>query len=100
MGCVSSSSHHPIALVGHSRGFYRHFDLIRGTKRRLKRVLHVRAWTNQYRMTDELRNFGTIFNSRDCNSINVGLYGHSRGGGDRQEDNVATPEVHQRGGDV
>ncbi len=63
-------------------------------------TLHVCAWTNHYRMMDELRNFGTIFNSRDYYSINVGLYGDSRGGGDGQEDNVATPEVHQRGGDV
>ncbi len=63
-------------------------------------MLNVRACTNQYRMADELHNFGTIFNSRDYYSINVGLYGDSRGGGDGQEDNVATPEVHQRGGDV
>jgi hypothetical protein len=50
-------------------------------------------------MVDERRNFGTIFNSRDNYSVNVGLYGESRGGGDGQEDNVATPEVHQCGGD-
>jgi hypothetical protein len=55
---------------------------------------------NQYRMTDEHLNIGTIFNSRDYYSIAVGLHGDSRGGGNRQEDNVATPEVHQRGGDV
>jgi hypothetical protein len=55
---------------------------------------------NQYRMTDEHPNIGTIFNSRDYYSINVGLYGDSHGGGDGQEDNVVTPEVHQRGGDV
>jgi hypothetical protein len=30
----------------------------------------------------------------------VGLNGKSRGGGDGQEDNVATPEVHQREEDV
>ncbi len=51
-------------------------------------------------MTDEHRNFGTSFNSRDDDCNNVGLYGKSRGGDDDQEDNVATPEVHQRGGDV
>jgi hypothetical protein len=58
------------------------------------------TWTNQYRMTDEHRDFGTIFNRRDVYSTNVGLYGKSRRGGDGQEDNVATPEVHQHGGDV
>jgi hypothetical protein len=51
-------------------------------------------------MVDELRNFETIFNSRDCYSINVGLYGNSCRGGDGKEDIVATPEIHQRGGDV
>jgi hypothetical protein len=50
-------------------------------------------------MTDEYRKFVTIFISKDHYSIDVGLYGGSRGGGDGQEDNVATPEVHQRGGD-
>jgi hypothetical protein len=57
-------------------------------------------WMKQYGMTDNHRGFGTIFNRKDDYSINVGLYGKSRGGGDGQEDNVATPEVHQRGGDV
>jgi hypothetical protein len=38
--------------------------------------------------------------SRDDNSNNVGLYGDARGGDDGQEDNVATPEVHQGGGDA
>ncbi len=57
-------------------------------------------WTNQYRMTDEHHDFGMIFNRRDNYSINVGLNGKSHGGGDGQEDNVANPEVHQRGGDV
>jgi hypothetical protein len=51
-------------------------------------------------MADNYRNFGTILNSGDDYSINVGLYDKSSGGGDRQEDNVATPEVHQHGGDV
>jgi hypothetical protein len=50
-------------------------------------------------MTDKHRKFRTIFNSRDDYNINMGLYGESRGGGDRQEDNVATPEVHQHGVD-
>ncbi len=50
-------------------------------------------------MTNEHRKFGTIFISRDNYNINVGLYGESRGGGDGQEDNVETPEVHQLGGD-
>jgi hypothetical protein len=48
-------------------------------------------------MTDEHHDFRTIFNRRDNYSINVGLYGKSRGGGDRPEDNVANPEVHQHG---
>jgi hypothetical protein len=51
-------------------------------------------------MMDELRNFRTIFNSRDYFSIKVGLNGDSCGGGYGQEDKVATPEVHQHGGDV
>jgi hypothetical protein len=51
-------------------------------------------------MTDEHLNMGTSFNSRDDYNINVGLYGKSRGGEDRQEDNVATSEVHQCGEDV
>jgi hypothetical protein len=51
-------------------------------------------------MTDELHNFQNIFNRRDYYSINVGLYGDICGEGDGQEDNVATPEVHERGGDV
>jgi hypothetical protein len=55
---------------------------------------------NQHRMMDEHRNFGTIFYSRDCDSNNMVLYDDSCGGGDGQEDNVATPEVHQRGGDA
>ncbi len=34
--------------------------------------------------------------------VRTGSYtaGRSRGGEDRKEDNVETPEVHQRGGDV
>jgi hypothetical protein len=55
---------------------------------------------NQHRMMDEHRTFGTIFYSRDCDSNNVVLYDDSCGGGDGQEDNVATPKVHQRGGDA
>jgi hypothetical protein len=49
-------------------------------------------------MTDDHQNFGVP--SKDSYSNNVGLYGDSRGGGVGQEDNVATPEVHQRGGDA
>ncbi len=37
------------------------------------------------------------FPSKDWYSNNVGLNGDSRGGGDGQEDKVATLEVHQRG---
>ncbi len=48
----------------------------------------------------QCRNFETSFNSRDDYCINLGLYGKSGGGDDEQEDNVATPEVHQCGGDV
>ncbi len=33
-------SHHPTARVGHSRGFHRHLDLIRGTKT-IARYTHV-----------------------------------------------------------
>jgi hypothetical protein len=51
-------------------------------------------------MTDKHLNSGTSFNSRDNYNINVGLYGKSRGGDDGQEDNMATPEVRQRGEDV
>jgi hypothetical protein len=51
-------------------------------------------------MTDEHLNYGTSLNSRDDYNINVGLYGKSCGGDDRQEDNVATQVVHQRGEDV
>ncbi len=49
---------------------------------------------------DKHLHIGTSFNSRDDYNINVGLYGKSRGGDDRQEDNVVTPQVHQRGEDV
>ncbi len=51
-------------------------------------------------MTDEHLNIGTSFNSRDDYNINVGLYGKSCGGDDGQEENVATPEVHQHGEDA
>jgi hypothetical protein len=37
---------------------------------------------------------------KGCYSTNVGRYGGSRGGDNGQEDNVATPEVHQRGGEA
>jgi hypothetical protein len=50
-------------------------------------------------MTDGHHNFGMSFNSRDDYCNNMGLYGKSRGGDDGH-DNVVTPEVHQRGGDV
>jgi hypothetical protein len=108
----AACSHHPTAGVGHSRGFYRHFDFIRGTKtiivvfsngdgtiRRMS-TLHVCGRISIHSITDEHGNFGTSFNSRDDYCISMGLYGKSRGGDDGQEDNVATPEVHQRGGDV
>jgi hypothetical protein len=36
---------------------------------------------------------------KDCYSTNMGLYGDSRGRDDGQEENVATPEVHQHGGE-
>jgi hypothetical protein len=51
-------------------------------------------------MTDEHLNYRTSLNSRDDYNVNVGLYSESRGGDDGQEDNVATPEVHQRREDV
>jgi hypothetical protein len=51
-------------------------------------------------MTDEHLSYRTSLNSRDDYNINVGLYGESHGGNDGQEDNVATPEVHQHGEDV
>ncbi len=63
-------------------------------------MIHARTWTNQYKMTDEHLNIGTSFNSRDDYNINMGLYGKSCGGDDGQEDNMATPEVHQHGEDV
>jgi hypothetical protein len=59
-----------------------------------------RTWTNQYRMTDEHLNYERSLNSGDNYNINMGLYGKSCGGDDGQEDNVATPEVHQRGEDI
>ena len=48
-------------------------------------------------MTDEYLSYDTNLNSRDGYNINVGLYGGSRGGKRRTEDNVAAPDVHQRG---
>jgi hypothetical protein len=48
-------------------------------------------------MTDEHLSYDTNLNSRDGYNINVGLYGGSRGGKRRTEDNVAAPDVHQRG---
>jgi hypothetical protein len=51
-------------------------------------------------MMVEHRDFGTIFNRKDDYSIKVCLHGKSHGGGEGQENNVATPEVHQHGGDV
>jgi hypothetical protein len=41
-----------------------------------------------------------FFYIKDYYSTDVGLYGDSRGGDNGQEDNVATPEVHQRGGEA
>jgi hypothetical protein len=55
--------HHPTARVGHSRGFHRHIDFKRGT-RKTARYTYV-AWKNQYRMTDEHCDFETIFNRKD-----------------------------------
>jgi uncharacterized protein YpbB len=49
---------------------------------------------DEYRMTDKLRNFGTIFDSRDYYNINMAI--HKK----EAMDNMATPKVHQRGGDV
>jgi hypothetical protein len=55
-------------------------------------------------MTDEQRNFGTASTAgtiRDqYTNVDVDLYGESRGRDDGQEDNVATPKVHQHGGDT
>jgi hypothetical protein len=38
----------------------------------------------------------------ETSAVRTGSYiaGRSRGGEDRKEDNVASPEVHRRGGDV
>jgi hypothetical protein len=97
MGWVSRHVHTIRLLVWHT---FEDFTAILTSSVGQRRYHVTRTWTNQYRMTDEHRNFGTIFNSRDDYSINMGLYGESRGGGDGQEDNVATLEVHQSGGDV
>jgi hypothetical protein len=51
-------------------------------------------------MTDEYLIYGTNLNSMDDYNINVGLYGGSRGVKRRTEDNVASPDVHQRGEDI
>jgi hypothetical protein len=50
---------------------------------------------------DEHINVEMSFDSRDS-VVRTGSYKASRslGGEDGKEDNVATPEVHQRGGDV
>ncbi len=45
-------------------------------------------------------NFGMSFYSREECRKDKNLYGKSPGGEDGKEDNMATPEVHQRGGDV
>jgi hypothetical protein len=59
--------HYPTARVGHSRGFYRHFDFKCGKK---TTACHTYvAWTNQYRMIDEHCDFGTIFNRKDDYTI-------------------------------
>jgi hypothetical protein len=39
------------------------------------------------------------YDSRDEYRKDRNLYGKSLGGEDREEDNVATPEVHKHGGD-
>jgi hypothetical protein len=41
-----------------------------------------------------------FFYIKDHYSTDVGLYGDLRGGDDGQEDNVATLEVHQHGGEA
>jgi hypothetical protein len=37
---------------------------------------------------------------KDYYSTDLGLHGDLRGGDDGQEDKVATPEVHQHGGEA
>ncbi len=63
-------------------------------------TLQARTWTKDESVQNEHLSYGMSLNSRDDYNINVGLYGKSRGGNDGQEDNVATPEVHQHGEDV
>jgi hypothetical protein len=41
-----------------------------------------------------------FFYIKDYYSMDVSLYGDSRGGDDGQEDNVVTLEVHQHGGEA
>jgi hypothetical protein len=106
----AACSHHLTARVGHSRELYRHFDFAQGTKTNIANVdgtirrTHVpHAWTNQYSMTNEHRNFGTASTAGTIRdqymNVDVDLYGESRGRNDGQEDNVATQKVHQHGGD-
>jgi hypothetical protein len=64
------------------------------------RMSTITRWTKQYGMTDEHLNFGTRFTSRDEYCKDLDLYGKARGREDGKEDNVATPEVPQHGGDV
>jgi hypothetical protein len=54
-------------------------------------------------MTNEHRNFRTASTAGTIRdqymNVDVDLYGESRGRDNGQEDNMATPEVHQHGGD-
>jgi hypothetical protein len=50
--------------------------------------------------TDELLNVGMSFDSKDECRKDRNLFGRSRRGEDGKEDNMATPKVHQHGGDV
>ncbi len=66
---------------------------IRGTRTaRYTHVDELARWTSTL-TTIRLQQQGRV-------QFNVGLYGGLRGGDDGQEENVATPEVHQRGEDV
>ncbi len=59
-------------------------------------TLHARG---RFSQTDEHLNYEMTFTA-GTSLLNVGPYGKSRGGDEEQEENVATPEVHQRGDDV
>jgi hypothetical protein len=105
-------SHWPTARVGHSRVSFPTLTSWRWTRLRqegwvpsnkMRRVLGYQYYTmNEEIQHDRWASYtsGTSFNSRDeyCNDLD--LHKRSLWEEDGNEDNVAAPDVHQRGGDV